>query len=302
MGSDLKRLLDRGSVPYSAPDEGELDITDPGSLRNALENGVHGGPFTVAIHAAALTQVDACEEERAKTFAVNATATGQFAGLCAERNIPFVYISTDFVFDGSENASYEVEDTPSPINVYGASKLAGEEAVRKMNPRHYILRTAWLFGVNGDNFPVAILKKAASGEQISVVDDQNGCPTYSHDLAEIVLAVIGMEAPFEGILRNGHPPVPAPFGTYHATNGDHCSRFEFAREIIRQSGWKTVVRPIGSAELRRPARRPSYSVLSPASISGLGLHVRPWPLALADFLDELRQKKPELFHNGGRSR
>jgi len=318
LGTEIGQLLRLAGIPYDAPGKGELDVTDCRALEAAIDGKADAQPATAVIHTAALTEVDNCETNGELAFAVNAAATKQLARLCAERRIPLVYISTDYVFDGTKNAHYEVDDPPAPLNVYGASKLAGEEAVLRLTEYYYIVRTSWLFGVHGRNFPRTILQLAASGKPLRVVDDQVGAPTYARDLAEAVLTLLGIIRPLEGI-QVDQPVVastihgmyhamsttrtrsisfantPARYGIYHITNSGNCSWFAFAREILDQAGWQLDVKPIGTIELNRPARRPAYSVLSLANITSLGLYPRPWQEALSSFLPNLRSIAPELF-------
>lgn len=285
VGRELAWLLRGAGVSGMAPGRLNLDITDDKALQRMIEDPTDRRPVSAVIHTAAMTQVDLCEAQAERAFTVNARATEQIARLCGEWGIPLVYLSTDFVFDGSKESPYEVGDAPAPLSVYGASKLAGEEAVRRLTDRHYVVRTAWVYGVYGHNFPRAILKAAAEGRPLSVVDDQVGAPTYARDLAEGVLALLGI----------GGSDGPAPCGTYHLTNSGSCSWFAFAREILRQSGWDVSVRAISTGELARPARRPAYSVLSLAGLAGTGVAVRPWEAALGSYLPRLRSVAPELF-------
>lgn len=354
LGRELQRLLEQAGVEYEAAGLPELDVTDERAVREAVRRAVeqardrgrsqgqgegHGqgqgygrGPAraVLVIHAAAYTAVDRAEDpaEREVAARVNVLGTRNVARACAAAGAPLVYVSTDFVFGGEKRVPYEVDDPPSPLNVYGATKLAGEQAVREICPQHYIVRTAWLFGVHGRNFPKAILEAARAsvtgGESrggnvkpLRVVNDQVGCPTYARDLAEAILLLAGVEVidpqgvrVVTGATRGASDlaervratttlPAPAPFGTYHITNGGSCSWYEFAREIVRLAGWPVEVEPITSAQLNRPARRPAYSVLSPARLRSVGLELRPWPEALRTFMAELRTHSPELFPEGG---
>lgn len=299
LGWELAHLLEVASIPYIAPGRDELDVTDGRILAAALDGKTDGPPVTAVVHAAAFTKVDLCETEVERAYIVNAVATEQLARLCAERRISLVYVSTDFVFDGSKDSPYEVNDLPAPLSVYGASKLAGEEAVRRLIEHYYIVRTAWVFGAHGHNFPRAILGAAASRKPLRVVDDQVGAPTYARDLAAAVLALLGIKAVAEGICCAGREAGPAPYGVYHATNSGSCSWFAFAKEIVRRAGWDADIERISSTELARPAPRPTYSVLSLASLERLGLHPRPWEEALSAFLERLRGIAPELFPGEG---
>ncbi len=297
LGSDLRSILDSIGMEYFAPAEHELDICNSSLVEASFSQCEKRGRISAVIHGAAFTQVDACEAEREKAFLINAAATENIARICGAKDLPMVYVSTDFVFDGLKTTPYEVDEPAAPCNVYGESKLAGETAVRKFASRHYITRTAWLYGVNGNNFPRAILKKAASGEKLSVVNDQFGSPTYSRDLAEILLTLLGISVPLTGVKSSRTDSRPAPFGTYHTTNFGYCSWFDFACEIARQGGWNTEIKPIASSDLDRAAKRPAFSVMSPASLTELGLEMRPWQDALGAFMQELKPKSPELFNS-----
>lgn len=293
LGTDLKMLMDKAGVSYLAPSETELDFCIPESVESFLD--ANRGKFSFIIHCAAFTNVDACEAERDKAYLINAESTGKFARSCSVQGIPMLYISTDFVFDGAGNIPYETFDVPAPLSAYGASKLEGERAVRDLCPRHYIVRTAWLFGVAGNNFPRAILKKAATGEGLQVVNDQVGSPTFSRDLAEALLAILGIDYPFSGIRFSGEKSSPAPFGTYHFSNAGTASWFDFASEILKMARRTNGIAPITSDQLGRAAVRPAYSVMSHASINGIGINARPWREALETFMSELRIQSPELF-------
>ena len=344
LGSELHHLLERAGVPHEALDLPELDVTDERSVFAAVQQlasasrreGLRprqGQLVPLVIHTAAYTSVDGAEDpaEREKVFRINSAGTRIVAEACARAHVPMVYISTDYVFDGEKRVPYEVDDPPQPLNVYGASKLLGEESVREVLAEHYIIRTAWLFGVRGRNFPRSMLEaakaNARTGKPLQVVNDQVGCPTNARDLAEAILLLAGIpvvtpngvrrrRGSRSGSIVNGDQPsglerdaqfpikvtrhvetlVPAaPFGTYHVTNSGSCSWYEFAQEIVLQAGWQVRVQPIGSSNLNRPAKRPTYSALSVAKLRELGLEIRPWQEALAAFLEELRTDSPQLF-------
>jgi dTDP-4-dehydrorhamnose reductase len=230
------------------------------------------------VHAAAATDVDGCERDPATAMAVNAEGTRRVADGCRRAGAGMVYVSTDFVFDGSKASPYTEADLPAPLSAYGRSKLAGERAVRDVAPRWTIVRTAWLFGAHGRNFVKTIVGKAAAGETLRVVNDQVGSPTYARDLAAALARLARREL----------------VGVFHLANGGACSWYDFAREIVRQSGFDVArVRPIGSQELGRPARRPAYSVLATAAWEAAGEpRLRPWPEALADMLQAWRAADP----------
>jgi dTDP-4-dehydrorhamnose reductase len=244
-----------------APGHQELDLTSD----NAVSQIVALRP-THVLHAAAATDVERCEVEPAWGQLVNAEGTRRVAEACRDVGAWLLYVSTDYVFDGSKRSPYVESDPPTPLNAYGRSKLAGEEHVRVLAPRWVIVRTAWLYGHVGHNFVVAILRKLQAGELLKVVTDQVGSPTYAADLAEGIAQLVAHGA--EGI--------------FHLTNSGVCSWFEFAQTIAREVGADPArVHPITSAELNLRASRPSYSVLANAVWITLGLRpLRPWQAAL----------------------
>lgn len=200
------------------------------------------------LHCGAWTDVDGCEADPARADRCNGQGTAHVAEACAELGAGLVYVSTDFVFDGRATTPYAPASPTAPLSAYGRSKLLGEQAVlRFQRPRFYVVRTSWVFGRGGKNFPRAILQRAKSGQPLRVVTDQRGRPTYAEDLAEALL----------DLAASG-----APAGIYHAANRGECSWHQFAVDILAAAGLGQV--PVGtqtSAELARPAARPAYSVL-----------------------------------------
>lgn len=201
----------------------------------------------VLLHCAAFTHVDRCEDEPDLAHEINAKATGMIAGLCRELGIRMVYISTDYVFDGQKETGYTEADPTSPINQYGQSKREGEEWVARLCPDHLILRTSWLYGTRGQNFPKTILSKAKRGESLSIVTDQVGSPTYTGDLAHQIYSLLQSEAK----------------GIYHTANQGSCSWYQFAEQILHVAGLSYQLNPITSSELDRKAKRPTWSILQP---------------------------------------
>lgn len=268
LGTDLcARLRDEHKV--IAWDLPEYDVTN---LSQALAELTKLKP-DVVVHCAANTNVDGCERDPQQAYLVNALGTWNIAAACAESDTALAYLSTDFVFDGEKGEPYDEFDIPNPISVYGRSKYAGELLVRQLLNRHYIVRSSWLFGMNGNNFVRAILRKAEEGGPIPVVADQVGCPTYTVDLAEKIAGII--ESP--------------QYGTYHVTNAGSCSWAEFAEEIIRQAGLDTPIVPIPAADWESPTRRPKDSRLRHLALELQGRdNLRSWQEALAEFLGELR--------------
>jgi dTDP-4-dehydrorhamnose reductase len=285
LGQELGRALAGLGRPHVLVDLPEFDITATGHIAAAMQE--HAPQLVV--HCAAYTDVDGCEADPARAHLVNAAAAGAIAEQCAALRTPMVHISTDFVFSGPSGTPYEVDRPPAPLGVYGASKAQGEALVRAASSDHWIVRTSWLYGVFGRNFPRAILSALAAGTRPRVVDDQVGSPTYARDLADAILSLCGVAR-----------EAAAPFGTYQFCNSGACSWFEFSVAIADLSGWlihdpSLAPLPISSEELARPAQRPAYSAMSPATCQAAGLGVRQWQSGLGDFLQELRGLRPELF-------
>lgn len=236
--------------------------------------------------AAAYTNVDGCEKNPEHCHEVNHRGALNVARSAAAAGSKLLFLSTDYVFDGTSNRPYEPGDPVCPINEYGHSKAQAEEGVRQILPDACILRTSWLFGAAGNCFPNKILEMAQSRSNIPVVADQFGSPTYNRDLARIVVGLVSAGAR----------------GTIHATNSNSCSWYEFAQAILSAAGKTDVaVTPVSTEEFPRPARRPKYSVLSTASVEALGIHPRPWQEALKDyFLDrDLASAEAQPLVRGG---
>ncbi|WP_259400323.1 dTDP-4-dehydrorhamnose reductase [Roseovarius sp. SCSIO 43702] len=251
----------------------EADLRDPQALRDAVE--AHAPD--VVINAAAYTAVDRAEEERAEAQAVNATAPGAIAGACAARRIPFLHVSTDYVFDGSGSRPWTPEDPVDPRNVYGRTKLAGERAVRAAGGTHAILRTSWVFSAHGTNFVKTMLRLGAGRDELRVVDDQVGGPTPAADIAACLLTMArAMTDGQEG-------------GTYHFAGSPATSWAGFAREIFAQAGMGVKVTGIPTAEYPTPATRPENSRLDGESLTrDFGIAMPDWKAGLRDVLDALR--------------
>jgi dTDP-4-dehydrorhamnose reductase len=268
LGSDLvEQWTDDEVIPATS---GDVDIREIGKLRHLITQ-VH--PEWVVL-AAAYTDVDGSERNPELAFAVNGEGTRNVARIAQELGRKLFYVSTDYVFDGTSHRPYEPDDPVHPLNVYGASKAAGENAVREQSKHWLIARTSWLFGASRTSFPEKILRAAARQSQIKVVADQIGSPTFTKDLATAIRDLIRSDA--RGIL--------------HITNSGSCSWFEFAKEVLLRGGRKTPILPITTAEADRLAKRPAYSVLSPASLTVRGITLRSWQEAVDAYLADLRQK------------
>jgi dTDP-4-dehydrorhamnose reductase len=244
------------------------DITDADGFARALQEA---RPAAV-INAAAFTNVDACETQEAAATAVNGTGAGVVAAACAAAAIPLLHVSTDYVFDGRIPApgEYSEEDATGPLSAYGRGKLLGEQLVRERCPRHWIVRTQWLYGSHGKNFVDTMLKLASERDELAVVDDQVGSPTSTHDLAPVLWLMLGLSP---------------PHGTYHASNAGSCSWHGFAAEIFRQSASAVTLKRQSTAQLGRPAPRPARSVLCNARLrAALGTGLPPWQDGLQRYL------------------
>ena len=229
----------------------------------------------VIINTAAFHKTDLCEDEPLKTFSVNALGAKNVAVISKEIDAACVFISTDYVFDGTKNEPYTEDDVPNPINTYGISKLAGELYTR-WNPKHYVVRVASLFGVagasgKGGNFVETMIKKAKNNEVIRVVDDMWMSPTYTRDAATAIKKILELEL---------------PFGVYHVTNQGFCTWFQFAKEIFNQLDLNPVLEPIKTEELKMKAKRPRFSALKSIKLPKYGIHMREWKEALYDYLVE----------------
>lgn len=223
------------------------------------------------IHCAAYTNVDGAETDEDGAFRVNVVGTQNLAAGCLENSARMVYVSTDYVFDGTGKKAYREFDAVNPQTIYGRTKWQGEEMVRQLLGRHYIVRTAWLYG-EGSNFVRTMLNPANEQATLRVVQDQIGSPTSTVDLTTVIFKLLQTEG----------------YGTYHATCQGYCSWYEFACEIFRQSGKKIKIEPVATAEFPRPAKRPAYSVLDNYMLRmTIGDPVRTWQEALQDYLKNL---------------
>lgn len=248
----------------------EIDITSLESVRRVLMTLRPG----VVINAAAYTDVDGCEAKRELAMQVNGEGAAHLALTAMEIGAKLVQVSTDYVFDGSKGSPYREDDVTNPLSVYGESKLAGELNSR-LSPDHLIVRTQWLYGLHGKNFVETMLRLAGEKEELSVVDDQIGAPTWTVDLA---LAI-------RSLLEKGCR------GTYHAANGGSCSWNEFARAIFTEASLDVLVKPMTTEALGRPAPRPLFSVLDCGKLTqDTGFRPQPWREALKQYL-QLRGKK-----------
>jgi dTDP-4-dehydrorhamnose reductase len=275
LGRDLAALASP-SVDVVAPGSAELDVTVTGQVLASVgalaERARETGSSPVVINAAAYTAVDAAETDEERAFAINADGPRVLAAACASRRVPLIHVSTDYVFSGDASRPYEPSDELGPRSAYGRTKAAGEDAVLGSGASSWVVRTGWLYGRSGANFVKTMTSLEASRDTLSVVDDQVGGPTWTADLAagllELASRVAAGEGPRQRIL--------------HCTNAGEVSWCGFARAIFTRLGADpSRVHPCTTSEFPRPARRPAYSVLSPAAWIEAGLTpMRPWEAAL----------------------
>ena len=243
-----------------------VDVSDLNSVRSAITSEQPD----VVINAAAMTDVDGCEKDPNTAFRVNALGPRWLAQEAPRSGALLVQISTDFVFGGRPEGAYHEWDAVRPVQIYGRSKLAGEEEVRGSGCQHLIVRTAWLYGGHARGFVPAILRRALGGQSLRVVEDQVGSPSLTHDVAAGIAKLVASGAT----------------GTVHLANAGSVSRFDLAKEILREAGVDVPVSPISSAEISAPALRPSNTSLASFVTPGLGLTMRPWQEALHEFVKE----------------
>ena len=261
LGRDLVAALDGRAVTALGRDD--LDITDA----TAVASVVRG--HDVIINAAAYTKVDDAEADEEAATLINGTAVGYLADAAVREGATLVQVSTDYVFDGSSTAPYAEETPLAPVSAYGRSKAVGERLLAASGAHHYLVRTAWLYGEHGPNFPKTMLRLARTNPTLTVVDDQIGQPTWTRDLAAQIVALVDSDA---------------PAGTYHGTNSGSASWYGFAREVFTNAGLAPDrVEPVDSAQFVRPASRPAFSVLGHERWSDSGIApMRDWKSALAE--------------------
>ncbi len=247
----------------------QLDITQLDTVRAAVQTH---HPDLV-LNAAAFTGVDAAESEPDAAYRGNALGPRNLAIVAAAQRIPLLHVSTDYVFDGTSTRPYHEFDVPHPRSVYGASKLAGEEAIRALNPCHYIVRSAWLYHTIGRNFPKTMCAQAQEKSEVRVVSDQFGSPTYAPHLAAAIARLIATGA----------------YGTYHFAGQGGTSWFELTRRLYRLLGIHIPVRPVVTAEFPRPAERPRYSVLT--TLQDPQILLPPWEEGLVEFVRSVQQQE-----------
>ena len=265
LGYDVvKDLEKRGHQPIGV-DRDEMDLMDNEAIRTFILNLK---PEAI-IHCAAYTAVDKAEEEVETCYQINAEAVKVISECAKELDVKLIYISTDYVFDGTKEGEYVETDLPNPINVYGASKLKGEQYVQTLLEKYYIVRISWVFGVNGNNFIKTMRRLGSERDKLNIINDQVGSPTYTADLAPLLVDMMETDK----------------YGIYHGTNEETCSWYEFANEIFKQSGIEVKTNPITTDQYPTAAKRPMNSRMSKAKLKANGFNLLPtWQEALAHYL------------------
>jgi dTDP-4-dehydrorhamnose reductase len=266
LGSDVVRVLGPRAIALG---RAEADLTDREQLAATLD----GARPDVVINCAAYNFVDRAEDESQAAFAVNADGVRNLATWCRDRRVPLLHASTDYVFGAvaTRTVPYREDDPPGPVSAYGRSKLAGEDAVREVCSQHWIVRTCGLYGHHAarkGNFVETMLRLAKERPELRIVNDQRCTPTSTADLAVVLAKIIES----------------APFGTYHATNAGDCTWYEFAQAILQAAGMSPQVVPIPSVDYPTKAQRPRYSVLNCEKLAAIGITLRPWTEAVAEYV------------------
>ncbi|MCI9073740.1 MAG: dTDP-4-dehydrorhamnose reductase [Lachnospiraceae bacterium] len=271
LGHDVVKELEKRGIEAVGVDIQEMDITDEASVSRVIR----GESPDAVIHCAAYTAVDAAEENEDLCRRVNADGPRYIAKVCRDLDIKMIYISTDYVFSGQGEKPWEPEDEKAPQSVYGRTKYEGELAVQELLEKYFIVRIAWVFGVNGRNFVKTMLKLSENHDVITVVNDQFGSPTYTYDLARLLVDMV----------------LTDKYGVYHATNEGICSWYDFARAIFEEAGISMTVKPVSTAEYGAKASRPANSRMSKDKLEENGFERLPdWRDALKRYLDILLER------------
>ena len=265
LGYDVMNELAKRGHTGIGVDVEEMDITDAEKVEQVIKES----EVEAVIHCAAYTAVDAAEDNAELCHKINAEGTENIAKVCKELDLKMIYISTDYVFNGEGTRPWEPDDEREPLNVYGQAKYEGELAVEKYLEKYYIVRIAWVFGVNGKNFIKTMLNLSETHDELSVVNDQIGSPTYTYDLARLLVDMVETDK----------------YGRYHATNEGLCTWYEFATEIFRQAGKEITVHPVTSEQFPSKAKRPHNSRMSKDKLEANGFDRLPtWQDALNRYL------------------
>ncbi|HBR02772.1 MAG TPA: dTDP-4-dehydrorhamnose reductase [Ruminiclostridium sp.] len=270
LGYDVVKELNRRNIECLGVDIDDFDITDSAATEKFIKNYL---PDCV-IHCSAYTAVDKAEDNLELCRKVNGDGPRNIARVCKEIDAKMIYISTDYVFPGTGDHAYEVNDPTGPLGAYGSTKLEGELAVKELLTKYFIVRISWVFGKNGNNFVKTMLRLGKEKNEVHVVSDQIGSPTYTADLAPLLCDMV----------------ITEKYGTYHATNEGFCSWAEFAQEIFKLAGYTTKVYYIPTSEYPTKAKRPFNSRMSKRSLDEAGfMHLPAWQDALGRYLKEIEE-------------
>lgn len=270
LGYDVVKELKKNDYEAIGIDREELDLTNSEAVSDFFVNE----HFDAIIHCAAYTAVDNAEDDHATCYAINVEATKYLAEQAKKMDAKFIYISTDYVYPGTGDVAYEVADEKGPTNHYGVTKLQGEEVVKELLEKYFIVRISWVFGVNGNNFIKTMLKLSETRDELSIVDDQIGSPTYTADLAPLLVDMVQTEK----------------YGEYNASNEGFCSWADFASEIFRVAGKEMIINRVDSSAFPTKATRPKNSRMSKQAIVENGFNLLPiWQDAVSRYIKLLQK-------------
>lgn len=270
LGYDVVNELVKRGYDAVGVDIDEMDITDSKAVERVITKV---NPDSV-IHCAAYTAVDAAEDNFDLCKKINVDGTRNIAAVCKKIDCKIIYISTDYVFNGEGEKAFEPDEKTEPLNVYGLTKFQGEEVIKEYTEKYFIVRISWVFGINGKNFVKTMLQLGKEKKEVNVVNDQIGSPTYTFDLAVLLVDMVETQR----------------YGIYHATNEGICSWYEFACEIFMQAGLEVKVNPVDSSAFPSKAKRPHNSRLSKEKLTANGFHRLPtWQSAISHYLEELKK-------------
>lgn len=265
LGYDVVKELDKRGYISVGVDKEKMNLTDLSNINSFIKDS----NIDAIIHCAAYTSVDLAEDNKELCKIVNSLSVKEIANVCKELDIPLVYISTDYVFDGSKDGEYTESDIENPVNIYGKTKLYGENYVKEILDKYYIVRISWVFGENGNNFINTMLRLSKEYKELNIIDDQIGSPTYTKDLAPLLVDMLEIDK----------------YGLYHATNEGFCSWYEFAKEIFKIKNIDIKVNPISTKDYPTKARRPLNSKMSKQKLIDKGFTpLRNWKEALNEYL------------------
>ncbi|MBT5954008.1 dTDP-4-dehydrorhamnose reductase [bacterium] len=275
IGTDMMDVLSKGTHTLTGLTLDDIDITNKKDVNNlksivSQKNNSASHPINIIINCAAYTQVDLCETNKETAFSVNGIGVGLLAQFCKTNDITLIHFSTDYIFDGEKTEPYIETDQTNPISVYGESKLMGDKLIESSGCKHYIFRIQWVFGEHGNHFVKTIQTLNKTKSEISVVNDQWGCPSWSYNICECVLKIINQAI---------------PFGTYHLTHPEGTNWFEFAKQIVKSLNLSLKIQATDSDTFKRPASRPLNGRLNAGKLGAYDIVMNDWTLSLNQFLN-----------------